>query len=366
MIIKRVDKINLLCEMKFSEHLILIIRHTLMRTIIFISMLCFCCSIYAQEDGTENSVQNTLIQKYENAKEKLDALIDKHQRITTDTNYVNRPNTPWTIRLKTDIFGNNIGFKRSITEIYDLHTICKSTIGVSANYRGISLALTFNPMKMFAKSSDIEYNINYYSNRFGADLQASRVTSFRQTIGTQKVSVNGANMEGLSVNAYYVFNNRRFSYPAAFSQSWIQHKSAGSFLASITGYAQRMDTGNAPQLPTDNGTPLSRIELAFAAIGAGYAYNFVPRGDHWLLHISTVPSITVWKSSKVFFRDMETTTVHRPFNFYMTGRVGATYSWKKYFVGITGLVQLYEPGKVNDINIELLKFKGRGYIGIRL
>lgn len=346
--------------------IILIARHTFMRTIIFILLLCFCSFINAQEDSTYNTVQNTLMQKYENTKEKLDALIDKHMRITTDTNYVNRPNTPWTIRLKTDVYGNSIGFKHSITERYDLHTICKSTIGVSANYRGISLALTFNPMKMFKKSSDIEYNINYYSNRFGADLQMGRVTSFKQAIGTHRIDVNGANLEGLSVNAYYVFNNRKFSYPAAFSQSWIQRRSAGSFLASITGYAQRMDTGDAPQLPTHNDAPLSRIELAFASIGAGYAYNFVPGGGHWLLHLSAVPSITVWKSSKVFFQDMETTTAHRPFNFYMTGRVGATYSWKKYFVGITGLVQLYEPGKVNDIRMELLKFKGRGYVGIRL
>ena len=41
----------------------------------------------------------------------------------------------------------------------------------------------------------------------------------------------------LNVNAFYVFNYRRFSYPAAFSQSYIQRRSAGSFLLAIRLYA---------------------------------------------------------------------------------------------------------------------------------
>ena len=45
--------------------------------------------------------------------------------------------------------------------------------------------------------------------------------------------IRGTNFGGLTstikgFNLYYIFNHRRFSYPAAFSQSTIQRRSAGS------------------------------------------------------------------------------------------------------------------------------------------
>ena len=41
----------------------------------------------------------------------------------------------------------------------------------------------------------------------------------------------------LTLNAYYAFNGRRFSYPAVFSQSWMQKRSCGSLMlgASFMG-----------------------------------------------------------------------------------------------------------------------------------
>lgn len=38
-------------------------------------------------------------------------------------------------------------------------------------------------------------------------------------------------------NLYYIFNHRKFSYPAAYAQSTVQRRSAGSWLAGI-GYTR--------------------------------------------------------------------------------------------------------------------------------
>ena len=46
-------------------------------------------------------------------------------------------------------------------------------------------------------------------------------------------------MKGL--NLYYIFNNRRFSYPAAFSQSTNQRRSAGSFIIGFSVSAHNLD-----------------------------------------------------------------------------------------------------------------------------
>ena len=54
--------------------------------------------------------------------------------------------------------------------------------------------------------------------------------------------MRGVDYDGIDVsikgfNLYYIFNHKRFSYPAAFSQSTIQRRSCGSALCGI-GYTQ--------------------------------------------------------------------------------------------------------------------------------
>lgn len=46
-------------------------------------------------------------------------------------------------------------------------------------------------------------------------------------------------MQVLNLTGYYTFNHRRFSYPAAFTQSYIQRRSAGSWLAGISYQSSR-------------------------------------------------------------------------------------------------------------------------------
>ena len=55
-------------------------------------------------------------------------------------------------------------------------------------------------------------------------------------------------MKGL--NLYYIFNNRRFSYPAAFSQSTNQRCNAGSFIAgfSVSTHNLNFDYTKLPEI----------------------------------------------------------------------------------------------------------------------
>ena len=37
-------------------------------------------------------------------------------------------------------------------------------------YRGLGLGLSVNPAKLAGKNQDYEFNLNYYSNRYGLDV----------------------------------------------------------------------------------------------------------------------------------------------------------------------------------------------------
>ena len=78
-------------------------------------------------------------------------------------------------------------------------------------------------------------------------------------------------------DAYYLFNGKRFSYAAAYDQSVIQKKSAGSIMAGAMFYYGKIDyatKNNAELIYLMRG--LGKVKLWQGSVGAGYAYNWVP------------------------------------------------------------------------------------------
>ena len=98
-------------------------------------------------------------------------------------------------------------------------------------------------------------------------------------------------MKTLNLNAFYVFNSRRFSYPAAFSQTYIQRRSAGSFLLAFSGQ------GQLGKLKMEKNLDFKMMKIG---LGAGYGYNFVPRKG-WLLHISALPALIILSKTSMSF-----------------------------------------------------------------
>jgi hypothetical protein len=129
-------------------------------------------------------------------------------------------------------------------------------------------------------------------------------------------------VQTLNLNTYYAFNNRRFSYPAAFSQSYIQRRSAGSFLLAASGMWQ--------QATFDWELGL-KFKMTDIGIGAGYGYNYVPH-QGWLLHISALPTFIVYSNTSMNYGDDSLDLSYHFPEVIITGRVlsfvsGAISSW---------------------------------------
>ena len=68
-------------------------------------------------------------------------------------------------------------------------------------------------------------NVNSYSNRFGFDIVflSSKTYHGKASMNDEVTPIEkGAiRQQALNVNLYYAFNSKRFSFPAAFSQSYL-------------------------------------------------------------------------------------------------------------------------------------------------
>ena len=236
----------------------------------------------------------------ERARAAVDSLLDRigwQKSTRADTAYITR--TAGRLRLKLTLNGSGSDIDTRWSSGGEsfrsrLKAQNKYTTSITASYRGLSLSVAFNPARLSGRNKDYELNLNAYGNRFGADLILQSTKTYEGSVSTPAggeaaVAAGGVSQDMITASAYYVFSGRRFSFPAAFTQSWIQQRSHGSFMLGVSFIGGRIKT----EAPDVIGSSVSRLTVVSAGVGAGYAHNWVVK-RRWLLHISTLPQFIVF------------------------------------------------------------------------
>ena len=301
--------------------------------------------------------------------QRVDSMLTvRYRKGDIDTAYITRPQTKWTLTARLNVSGAQIkseGIENGHHFKSEMKADYKSTLSVGVSYLGFSLNMALNPAKLAGKYHDYELNFNSYGRRFGFDIiyqDAKNFTGWHETESMERVSLPAdlLSVKTLNANAYYAFNSRRFSYPAAFSQSYIQRRSAGSFLLAASGMGQR---------GTVHGDKLGAQEMKFKmtniGLGAGYGYNYVPH-QGWLLHISGLPTFLVYSNTSMTFND---TTVSLKYHFpevIITGRGAAVYQWRNKFAGLSMVYNFTNIGYEESLAVHNTTWRIHTFFGLRL
>lgn len=294
-------------------------------------------------------------------------LAGNYNKAKYDTAYIGRPDARWTIKLRGNLSGAKIeakGVRGGSAFASEVKSEYRGTLSAAVAYRGLAVGLALNPAKLAGKSKDYEFNLNSYSNRYGFDVVylASKtykgsVTTDQGTVGIAKGMVN---QKALNVNAYYAFNGRRFSMPAAFTQSYIQKRSAGSFMVGLSFDGQLTDISKDAGIAGAD-TKLKVVELG---IGAGYGYNLVV-SRRLLLHLDALPTFNVLARTEIT-GDGEKLRLDYQFpSVIITGRGAAVYSWRNKFAGLTMVFNYSTFGKVDHLQLSRDKWRLRAFFGFR-
>ena len=297
-------------------------------------------------------------------------LTARYFKTTYDTNYVVRPEGRLTLKFRLNQTGNSIHAKGTVNDIYskaDLHTSHKTTIALAAIYRGLALGLAVNPAKLSGSYKDYEFNLNYYSSRLSLDASYQRSTTLAGDIernGLQHLESGDVTMKILNLAGYYSFNHRRFSYPAAFTQSYIQRQSAGSWLAGFSYQGGSIETNDELKERNPN-APDTRIYVGHFGIGGGYGYNLV-LGHKWLLHFSTLPTFVIYNRNNFTVNGERKRAKHILFNMIFNERAAIVRNFSpRFFAGAT----LVMNNSVFDDDVVVVnqnKWRARAFVGIRL
>ena len=235
-------------------------------------------------------------------------------------------------------------------------------IGPYFGWRWFFLGYTFDIKNLGFNSNGLrkEFDFSIYSSQVGVDLHYRR-TGKDYKIRDAKLGygIDGGLLEGVpfagvnvgitGINAYYIFNHGRFSYPAAFSQATCQKVSCGSWMAGA-GYTkntldldfedlqrtlnQRMGEGQKAEL--DSGLMFKNIKYNDFSLYGGYAYNWV-FAKNWLFCASGLLALS-YKTSYGNMADERKGFDFSKVNLDLVGRFALVYNNVRWYAGASAIL----------------------------
>lgn len=252
-------------------------------------------------------------------------------------------------------------------------------LGVYFGWRWIFWGYSFDVKDIFGghknKAKKTEMALNLYSSKFGVDLYWRKTGSdfkirsyngFQLNTPTKNMDFNGFQSKIKGLNAYWIFNYKRFSYPAAYSQSTNQRKSAGSLMAGFS-YSQHNISFDYDKLPTEmrnqlhNALLFKKVKYSDYSLCLGYGYNWV-FAKNWVSNLSLLPAIA-YKKSKINNTPQPHTHWIKDINFDLITRASIVYNNSKYFAGAALVMHTYDYRK-EDFSLTNTFGTLRVYVGL--
>ncbi len=274
------------------------------KILVIYTLLLFCGNVSAQK-GVLGLVK------------KVGTLIDSMSIRGLDRNYIDAPTKPWQIIVRGNMSQSSVSMNAE-GNIDGLNYIAKpylktkpaQYVGLWVGYRGYGLGYTVN----VGGDKGTYFTLGATGGSYGVNM---RIHSFEENAPDfgletdlipeedkdewQKVHLtNPIKVRTLIANGYYLFNGKRFSYAAAYDQSVMQKRSAGSLMVGAMYFYGRIDYAshsNGDLIYLMHG--LGKVKLWQGSVGVGYAYNWVPvRG--LLVNAMFMPMLTFVNKIKAY------------------------------------------------------------------
>ena len=238
-------------------------------------------------------------------------------------------------------------------------------IGPYFGWRWFFLGYTFDVKKIDVSEGKKEFDLSLYSSLIGIDLfyrssgDRCKIDEISLGDGIDTKSLHNISFSGLDAsvkgfNIYYIFNHKKFSYPAAFSQSTCQKRSCGSPIAGI-GYThhslsldyqkladviqERMPEAN---IDLDESFKFKKIKYTDISLSGGYAYNWV-FARNFLLSASLSAAVAYNHSTGDVVKsdDKYRNFSLSNFNLDGIGRLGLVWNNTRWYCGASSIFHTY-------------------------
>ncbi|MBC7849357.1 MAG: DUF4421 domain-containing protein [Chitinophagaceae bacterium] len=224
------------------------------------------------------------------------------------------------------------------------------SLGLGATYRALTLSIGYgfaflNKDGGRGKTKYLDLQTHLYGAKWRYDLFGQFYKGYYIYPKGFAAAVPGTyyirpdlQVNEIGVSAFHIYNNKRFSYRAAFLQSEWQKKSAGSFLlgGSFVYGSTKADSAFIPARESANyqQKDIRRLRYFELGPGAGYVYTFVWK-QHWYITASATVSLDLGFVKETAVSDVKHSINLSP-NFMFRSGIGYNSStWNYNFAWVS-------------------------------
>lgn len=313
----------------------------------------------------------------------LGEYIDSSSVRGIDPRYISIPKRPWQVMTKYNMNQMNLSVTSHIptyTEGSTLHmktrisTSMAKNLGLWVGYRGYGIGYskgvgsqsgTYFTIGATGSSYGFNFRLRTFSTNnldlhlWGTGFELNdtelRVTGDDRSFDYRESGDldDAIRVRSLIIDGYYFFNGKRFSFMAAYDQSAVQLRSAGSLMVgamwhnTTLRYNSNLNAGLV-DLMNDIGV----LKIYQGSLGVGYAYNWVP-AKGFLVNMLAMPMLTLYNRQKLEYYDAyiddlddsgkhdfviyrESESRHSRMTVTFDARLSLTYNWERVFACVYG------------------------------
>ena len=279
--------------------------------------------------------------------------VDRFLLQNVDTDYIALPEYSWRVAYTNTMVGINSYYRTNLpgSSTYRIallmHTTPSVDLGFYAGYRGFGAGYSWDALNAYSHN----FNLSLGSKSMGIDFrrQVSSNISGRVTDpDAPKASYiempdNLLAITNMNLTAWYALNSEHYSHNAAVKQSYIQKKSAGSLLLSLSYLYTELSVRDTLKI---GGQPVLSMLLDSVksvtshqvAVGIGYGINYTPNKGKVVLHAAANLQLVCYSINQVSMIISDSIRKLLPgepkfnikphFPVHVTGNVRAAVSWE--------------------------------------
>lgn len=298
--------------------------------------------------------------------------LDKFCLKEVDTAYIGLPDNEWRIAFTNSEIGIHSNYTSTMSDNPELGYISLLStttpsldLGFQIGLRSVNFGYSWDVLHAYSQ----KLNFSLGGKSWGVELLRQKSSNIHTHVELQKFKAfnfdlddNSIHITNTNLTAWYALNSPHYSHNAATKQSYIQKKTAGSLLLSLsylnTDMTLQKDTllamwllGNVQQMVTHQ-----------VAVGLGYGINYTPNNGKFLLHFAAYAQAVFYSINYVSYVDtlhhsnkvFPSYTIKPSSPVHITGNMRAAVSWE-----INKWVHLNARAQVDNIRFNAKTDNGK-------
>ena len=275
--------------------------------------------------------------------------VDNFQLRGLDTAYITLPEHSWRIALTTGGTGIHANYTTWVDPATPVSLISQTTpslgLGFNANYRGYGGGYSWDVLNAYTTKWNLSLGSKFIGVEFlrhvSTNLNGQFVVAGTLDPSLPALKKGEFRISNTSLTAWYALNAAHYSHNAAIKQSYIQQRTAGSLLLSLSYLSSEFYILNTAKYIRDEDMSVlfdgvTGMITRQVAVGIGYGINYVPVRGKVLLHAAANMQVVCYSINHVTYavalnasRYGEPQYVLRPASpVHVAGNMRAAVSWE--------------------------------------